>query len=116
MNIAIRERQGVQILDLVGRLAVNQGAKEVYLAVRSQIDAGHRSLLLNLAQVSFIDSTGLGRLIASLTSVSSRAGKLKLLSPSPKVEDVLKITGTDVLFEIFHDEEQAAASFVDSKG
>ena len=94
----------------------NQGAEELYLAVRARVDAGHRSILLNLAQVGFIDSTGLGRLIASMTRVSSRAGRLKLLSPSPKVEDVLKITGTDVLFEIFDDEEQALASFDDSEG
>ena len=111
--MCIRDRrQGVQILDLTGRLTLNLGAEEVYLAVRAQLDQGRQSLLLHLARVSFIDSTGLGRLIASLTSASTRGAKLKLLSPSPKVEDVLKITETDQLFEIFHDEGQALASFL----
>jgi anti-sigma B factor antagonist len=113
MEIKTQDVQRVRILDLVGRLTVNRGAEDVYLAVRAELDEGHDRILLRLAEVSFIDSTGLGRLIASLTSATSRSASLKLLEPSPKVEDVLMITGTDVLFEIFHDRAEALASFAD---
>ncbi len=111
MEITIRERDGVRIFDLVGKLKLDQGARSLYTAVRAELDSGHREILLHLSQVSFIDSTGLGRLVACLTSASSRDAKVKLLRPSPRVEDVLKITGTDQLFEIFDDEEQAVQSF-----
>ena len=111
MKITIRERHGVRILDLVGKLKVGEGARSVYTAVRAELDGGHKSILLNLSQVSFLDSTGLGRLVACLTSASSREATLALLSPSPRVRDVLEITGTAQLFEIFDDEDEAIQSF-----
>jgi anti-sigma B factor antagonist len=111
MEITIRERDGVRIFDLVGKLKLDQGARSLYTAVRDELEQGRRAILLHLWEVSFIDSTGLGRLVACLTSASSRDAKVKLLRPSPRVEDVLKITGTDQLFEIFDDEEQAVQSF-----
>lgn len=111
MEITIREREGVRILDLVGKLKLGGGASLVYTTVRDELENGHKAVLLHLWQVSFIDSTGLGRLVACLTSASSRDAEVRLLRPSPRVEDVLKITGTDQLFEIFDDEEQAVQSF-----
>lgn len=114
MDIKIRQREGVTILDVVGRLTLYQGAELVYTQVRTLLDGGCRQLILELSQVSFIDSTGLGRLVACLTSSSSRGAVIKLLKPSPKVEDVLQITETNKLFEIFHDEDLAVQSFLDS--
>jgi len=111
MEITVRERDGLRILDLVGRLKLGEGARLVYAAVREELDNGHKAILLHLWQVSFIDSTGLGRLVACLTSASSRDAKVKLLRPSPRVKDVLKITGTEQLFEIFDNEDQAVQSF-----
>ena len=111
MEIEIRERSGVKILDLTGRLTFGGGAKALYLAVRGELDEGHSWVLLNLAQVSFLDSTGLGVLVSCHTSARTRDGILKLLNPSPKVEDVLRITQTDQLFEIYHDEDEAVQSF-----
>lgn len=111
MEITIRERDGVRILDLVGKLKLGEGARSVYTVVRDELEHGHRAILLHLWRVSFIDSTGLGRLVACLTSASSRDAKVKLLLPSPRVEDVLKITGTEQLFEIFDNEDQAVQSF-----
>lgn len=111
MEITIRERDGVRILDLVGKLKLGEGARAVYTAVRGELDRGHKKILLHLSQVSFMDSTGLGILVACLTSASSRDAKVKLLRPSPRVEDVLKITATDQLFEIFDNEDQAVESF-----
>lgn len=114
MEITIRERQGVRILDIVGRLTLGGGAKALYTTVRDELDNGHRWILLNLEQVSFLDSTGLGVLVSCLTSAASRRGTLKIQCPSPKVEDILQITQTDRLFEIFHDEDQAIVSFQES--
>lgn len=113
MEITVRERTGVQILNLAGRLTLGGGAGVLHEAVRTELDQGHKRLLLHLAEVSFVDSTGLGRLVASLTSAHSRNAVLKLLSPTPKIEDVLEITRTSQLFEIFHDEEEAVRSFAD---
>jgi len=111
MEITIRERQGVRVLDLVGKLTLGGGAKVLYTAVRSELNDGHRWILLNLEQVSFLDSTGLGVLVSCYTSASTRDGIFKLLNPSPKVEDILKITQTEKLFEIFWDEDPAVESY-----
>lgn len=111
MEITIRERDGVRILELVGRLSLEVGAQALYSAVRQELDNGHKKILLEMSRVTFIDSTGLGKLIACLTSASTRSATIKLLNPSPKVEDVLRITETDKLFEIFHDEDEAIRSF-----
>lgn len=113
MEITSRERDGVHIVVLVGRLTLGGGAKAVYSAVRRELDNGRKSLLLDLSRVTLLDSTGLGVLVSCLTSAASRGARLKLLRPSPKVEDVLQITQTDQLFEIFHDEEEAIRSFQD---
>jgi len=111
MEITIRDRQGVRVLDLVGKLTLGGGAKVLHTAVRTELDGAHKWILLNLEQASFLDSTGLGVLVSCHTSASTRQGILKLLRPSPKVEDVLKITETYKLFEIFWDEDPAVASF-----
>jgi anti-sigma B factor antagonist len=115
MEITIRERQGVRILDLVGRLTLGGGAKALYTAVREELESDNRWILLDLGQATLVDSTGLGVLVSCLTSAKSREGILELLNPSPKVEDVLQITQTDQLFEIFYDEDQAVQSFQDSR-
>ncbi len=111
MEITTREREEVRILDLVGRLALGEGAKALYTAVRSELDSGQKWILLNLSQTTFLDSTGLAVLVSCLTSARTRDGTFKLLRPSPKVNDVLQITQVDKLFEIFQDENRAVQSF-----
>ncbi len=111
MEISTRHRHDVTILTLVGRLAGPDGAKRLHRSVRSSLDSGRRKILLDLTQVSFIDSTGLGVLISCLTSCTTRDGIQKLLNPAPKVEDVLRITDTHKLFEIYFEEDEAVRSF-----
>lgn len=113
MDIEIRERGGVRILELCGRLSLGGGAALVHEQVRRQFEEGCHRLLLEMLQVDFVDSTGLGILVSCLTTARQRGGDLKLLSPSPRVSDVLAITQADRLFEIFSDEERAVASFDD---
>ena len=100
MEIETQERNGVRTLDLVGRLTFVAGAKDLYTAVRHELDLGHRAITLDMEKVSFIDSTGLGVLVSCQTSATTRDARLILLNPSPKVEDVLQITETYKLFEI----------------
>lgn len=111
MEIVNRDRNGVRILDLTGRLTFDGGAKAMYTEVRQSLDSGHLWILLHLAAVSFLDSTGLGVLVSCHTSATTRSGVLKLLNPSPKVEDILRITGTYDLFEVHTDEDEATQSF-----
>ena len=104
MQIEIREHDGSKLLDLTGRLTFDGGARALYMAVRAELDAGQKLIVLDMEKVSFIDSTGLGELISCLTSAKTREARLILLNPSPKVEDVLRITDTYKLFEIRREE------------
>lgn len=111
MEIETRDRSGVRILDLTGRLTFDGGAKAVYACVREALDSNHPWIILHLAGVSFLDSTGLGVLVSCHTSARTRDGVVKLLAPSPKVEDILRITNTYDLFEVQADEDEAIRSF-----
>ena len=111
MEINIRDRDQVRILELHGRLSLGGGAAAVRDDVRRELDDGQRMLLLDMSQVDAIDSTGLGVLVSCLTSVRNRGGDLRLLQPTPRVADVLVITQADLLFAIFDDEDLAVQSF-----
>jgi anti-sigma B factor antagonist len=111
MDIRIRDRDQVRILELDGRLSLGGGAAAVREDVRQQLEDGHAMLLLDMSQVDAIDSTGLGVLVSCLTSVRNRGGDLRLLQPTPRVVDVLVITQADLLFEIFDNEDLAVQSF-----
>mgnify|MGYP001829254732 CR=1 FL=1 len=111
MEIKAHDRGDVRVLELDGRLSLGGGAAAVHEDVRRELDEGHHQLLLAMAQVDAIDSTGLGVLVSCLTSARHRGGNLKLLQPTPRVGDILEITQADQLFEIFEDEDQAIRSF-----
>lgn len=100
MEIETREQDGLRILELRGRLTFTKGAKDLYTAARQELDAGRDPIVLDMEKVSFIDSTGLGVLVSCHTSASTRGATLILRNPSPKVEDVLRITETYRLFEV----------------
>lgn len=113
MEIRNRDNGRVRVLELRGRLDLHQTAA-LREAVYRELEAGHGRLLLDLGQVPFVDSSGLGTLVACLTSATTRRGQLKLLRPAPKVLDVLRITHTERLFMIFGDEDEAVRSFAES--
>lgn len=106
-----RESGGVTIVDFAGRATLGGGTVTFSDAIRDLVTAGHMKLLLNLAGISYIDSSGLGELVSSLTIASKQGGSLKLLSPTKRVMELLKITHVDSLFQIFDDEEAAVRSF-----
>jgi anti-sigma B factor antagonist len=109
----IKERRvgPVVVLDLSGRLVVYDGEERFREHVATLIRAGHLNVLLDLRQVDYIDSGGVGSVVAALLHVTRRGGRLKLLSPSPRVAHVLEIAGLDHVVEIFDREEDAVASF-----
>ena len=111
MEIPQRLRDGVAILEPKGRITFGSGDEELRDAVRQALEGPSRNILVSMGEVSFIDSSGLGELLAARTTVKNRGGDLKLLRLPPTVQDILQITSLFTLFEIHEDEDAAVASF-----
>ncbi len=111
LDISIRERQGVTILDLRGRIVLGDGVDQVIDAVKKFLEQGKTNLLIDLAGVTKVDSCGLGALVASYTSAARQSSELKLLHPPKHVTDLFKITKLCTVFEIFDGEDSAIESF-----
>jgi anti-sigma B factor antagonist len=106
-----REVGDVSIIDLTGRITLGDGSALLREIVRQFLADGHAKLLLNLAGIDYIDSTGLGELVSAYRLIKSQGGELKLLKLNKKVTDLLQVTKLYAVFDIHHDEEQALASF-----
>jgi anti-sigma B factor antagonist len=111
LTIASREVDGVAILDMSGRITLGEGSVQLRDAVRDLIGKGQKCILINLADVNYIDSSGLGELVSAFTSVKNQSGALKLLKLTKKVHDVLQLTKLYTVFDIYDDEAKAIASF-----
>jgi anti-sigma B factor antagonist len=111
LKIATREVNGVVIIDLSGRLTMGEASAAIREEVVDQLRQGFRKILLNLADVTYIDSAGLGELTAAYTSVKNRDGALKLLKLTKRVHDLMQITKLYTVFDVFDDERTAIASF-----
>ena len=111
MKISIRMRDGVTILEPKGKITIGVGDIALREAVLESLTAGNKDMLINLAAVSTIDSSGIGELVSAYTTVTNRGGKLKLLNLPPKVQDILQITQLVTVFDIHDDEEEAVASY-----
>jgi anti-sigma B factor antagonist len=111
MTITTREVGDVTIVDLRGRLIVGAEGAALRHQVRDLLYEGKNKLLLNLGQVDFIDSSGLGELVSAFTSVQKQGGDLKLLNLGKKPYDLLRITKLHTFFEIMNDEALAVNSF-----
>ena len=111
MEINPRTDGSVTILDLKGNLTIGSGEEELGEMISQLLGEGRKHLLLNLAEVPVIDSSGIGGLIKSFTRVKNGGGKLKLLNPSRTMRQLLSITGLLSVLEIFDDEATALSSF-----
>jgi anti-sigma B factor antagonist len=113
MDIKIDERQigSVTILDIVGKLTIDEAAEHLKDKINSLITQGRTHIVLNLAKVPYIDSGGLGQLIASFGSVKRSGGSMKLLHVNSKNHDLLSITSLVTVFECFDSEDSAVRSF-----
>jgi anti-sigma B factor antagonist len=112
-ELDVKERQAgdVTILDLRGEVRIGEGSIALRDAIRNITAAGKKKLLLNLAGVSYIDSSGIGELIANYTTVSRQGGQLKLLKLTDRVQNLLVITKLLTVFDAYDDEAEALQSF-----
>ena len=101
----------VTIVDLSGRITLGEGSSTLRETVRDLVSKGQKNILLNLADVTYIDSSGIGELVSSYTSVSNQGGRLKLLNLQKKVHDLLQITKLYTVFEVLTDEAAAVRSY-----
>lgn len=111
LKIHTREVEDVTILDVSGRIILGDETSVLRKAVRDLISNGKKKIILNLAQVSYIDSSGVGELVASYTAVRNSGGELKLLNLTKKVHDLLQVTKLYTIFDIKDDEFMATKSF-----
>ena len=113
MELQMSERQtgAVTILDLTGKLTIDQGAQRLKDKINSLIQQKRMAIVLNLGDVSYIDSGGLGQLVASYSSVAKTSGALKLLNVNKRNHDLLSITRLVTLFGTFTSEDEAVKSF-----
>ena len=111
LSVASRESNGVTVLDLKGRITLGEGSVQVRDAIRGLVGKGRKSVLLNLGDVSYIDSSGLGELVGAYTSAKNQGAALKLLKLTQKVHDLLQLTKLYTVFDVYDDETQAVASF-----
>jgi anti-sigma B factor antagonist len=111
MKTSSRHVDGVSILDCSGRITLGEGSVVLRDAVRELLSKGHKKILLNLGDVSYIDSSGIGELVSAYTTVRNQGGELKLLNLTKKVHDLLQITKLYTVFDVREDEANAIKSF-----
>jgi anti-sigma B factor antagonist len=111
MKITKRKKGDVLILDLQGKILIGEGIDELRGAINNAIKEKETKLILNFAGVPYLDSTGLGEVVRSYTSVKREGGVVKIINLTTKVRDLLSVTKLITVFETFEDEEKAIASF-----
>jgi len=113
VSVKLNSRQvgDVTVLDVSGRITLGEGSSALRDALRDLVSKGHKKILLNLGEVSYIDSSGIGELVSGFTSVSNQGGQLKLLGLTKRVKDLLQITKLYTVFEVHDDEAAAIRSF-----
>jgi anti-sigma B factor antagonist len=111
MKATIRQVDSVMVVDVSGRITLGEGCAQLRELIRDQLTRGNKRVLLNLADVTYIDSSGIGELVSAYTAVSNQGGQLKLLNLTKKVHDLLQITKLYTVFDIHEDEAKAIGSF-----
>lgn len=114
LSLKTRKTDAVVILDLSGKLTIGEPVLLLRETVRRFVADGNTGFVLNLADVSYIDSTGLGELISTYTTARNRKGDVKLLSLTSRVKDLLTITKLSTVFDTYTDEEQAVSALKSS--
>jgi anti-sigma B factor antagonist len=111
LKVSSREVGDVTVVDLSGRIVLGEGSDILRTALSDFVTKGRKKILLNLADISYIDSSGLGALVSGYTSLRGQQGQIKLLKLTKKVHDLLQITKLLTVFEVFDDESAALKSF-----
>jgi len=111
VQLTTQEKDGVMIVGASGRLTLGEGTSALRKRIRELVDAGSRRIVLNMADVTYIDSSGVGELVAAYTTVAAAGAELKLSVLGKRVHELLYITKLYTVFESFEDESSAIASF-----
>jgi len=111
VKLNIRQVGDVTVIDAAGRITLGDGASTLRDEIRDLAAKGDKKILMNLSEVSYIDSSGIGELVSGFTTVTNHGGQLKLLGLSKRVKDLLQITKLYTVFEVFDDEAAAVRSY-----
>jgi anti-sigma B factor antagonist len=113
MSAKLNTRQvgDVTVIDVSGRITLGEGSSVIRDEVRALTDKGHKKVLLNLGDVTYIDSSGIGELVSGYTTMTNASGSLKLLNLTKRVKDLLQITKLYTVFDVYEDEAHAVRSF-----
>jgi len=112
VKLSTRQVGDVTVIDAVGRITLGEGASTFRDAIRELAAKGDKKLLLNLSEVSYIDSSGIGELVSGFTTVTNHGGQLKLVGLTKRVKDLLQITKLYTVFDVYDVETSAVRSFV----
>jgi len=107
----IRQVGDVSLVDVAGRITLGEGSSTLRDSVREMVSKGQKKILLNLGEVSYIDSSGIGELVSAFTTVTNGGGQLKLLNLTKRVRDLLQITKLYTVFDVHDSEVSAIRSF-----
>lgn len=111
MKVNTRTADGVEIINLQGKITIGAGDTQLREVISNAVAAGRTKILLDLSGVTTIDSSGIGELVGSYTTVTNRGGKLKLLHLPAKLNELLHVTQLITVFEVYEDEQEALRSF-----
>jgi anti-sigma B factor antagonist len=111
LRATYREAGGVTVVDMGGRITLGEGSALLRKTIRDLLEEQRTLILLDLADVDYIDSSGIGELVSAYTGVKKRGGSLKLLHLTKKVHDLLQLTKLFTVFEVFSDETTALSSY-----
>ena len=111
LNISERQVGDVTVLDMDGKITIGEGSVALRTATLRLLEESKKKILLNLAKVGYIDSSGIGELVSSYTAIGKENGQLKLLNLTQKLQDLLTITKLLTVFDVYESEEEALASF-----
>jgi anti-sigma B factor antagonist len=111
VKLTTRQVGDVTVIDVAGRITLGEGSSALREAMKDLVTKGQKKILLNLGDVSYIDSSGIGELVSGFTTVTNSGGNLKLLNLNKRVKDLLQITKLYTVFEVHEDEAAAIRSF-----
>lgn len=111
LNINERQAGDVTVLDMAGKITIGEGSVALRTAIRRLLEEGRKKILLNLAGVGYIDSSGIGELVSSYTAINKEEGQLKLLNLTQKLQDLLAITKLLTVFDVYENEAEALNSY-----
>jgi len=111
VKLSTRQVGDVSVVDVAGRITLGEGSSALRETLRDMVSKGQKKILLNLGEVSYIDSSGIGELVSAFTTVTNGGGQLKLLNLTKRVRDLLQITKLYTVFDVHDSEVSAIRSF-----